>query len=1354
MSYKVITDPSGALLQDISSLTYTNYDVNYIPNYIKTYQLRNSVGKVVANNFYPFVSPTAYTTPHPYLAHDASNNVYITKQSTTLGFNTVAKIVNNALVDLNFTLSLIVSAPCINGITFDSSGALYITTSSNTSSGYSRIFKVELNDIKSVVMIVEITNMDLNHTDLRGLAFDSLGNLYIADKVNNNILKISALTYNPTTEGIDGIGSIFLPNYTGLNGPLDIKFDEYDNAYIANSLENNIIKVTSSGVISVFATGLLYPTEITFNLADSALYVANYGYSQSDSTNTYISKVVNGLVTNIKQVSFPYAIVATTTGNIYYTSSDYYNTNQLSQDTTNKLYQMIPNNYTRNNANLVSVGSPPIIPSVSIRPITSTAFDAAQQLYAAQYANDVSYNGGVIWQIGSSSPYNPTLFYPTSISDPSLNNPTAIAFNSATTYLYVANSASNQIMAIDMSGPTGAVVTITGVQLSSPSAIAFNGTGQLYVANSLNNTICILTFSDAVTATSALYTFTGSPLSSPAGLDFDSTYANLYVSNAGYNNILKIPLSTNVASIYNQNGVVITSPTGVLFDNSTNILYVSDLDTSQIIQITNNNTASNLPITQGNSIKVPTIPITLNQPMGLTLDNSGNMYISNYADFYDPIVKLTFDNSINLINTTGLSAPSDTAIGTSTNNIFISNAQDNIVYKLDASNVLTTYVDISLNVATSLTINNGTGRIYVLGNTGSVQSIRSTLQVANFTISVVAPSAGAQCIRFRSPNILYIADTENFRIIQVVITSPNTAGIGSVLPITGLPVTFKPTRIAFDASGTMYISAGGNTSPSNNSNVVYKINMTSFAATPYITLVGIELADGILGIAFDSNDYMYTISVQNATINYQLHRTTPNGSTTSLIPQNFESFIEFQSLNYIPWENSLIMTDRDNNRLYKVYLSYLFTDMYQKLGPYDDTLFIFEYYPNTEGIGFTFDVSFNVYTPYVVIAPRNILPNVPTEVSFHFVTPNTIPAPTDSYRLECNGTDISANVFCNNCTYNKQKFLAGTYPTGLVYSTDTTFLYVALQNNTISRISTLGVVDNNYFPPEMGLVGPTSLVLDASFDMFVLNAGSDFISYITLRNNIISINNSFFTGIYVPICLTYDADTDSLYLLSGAVPNTRITRINARTGVGVVLPIAFGALYDPNGLAIDRYHGLFSPIDDQPPTDTKYLYVSNTDQNNNYQIKRINITDGAIPAYEVTTLVSGLAYKPFTMATQNDGYLYVANKTANNLSKISLTGLEPSIQPWAVNGISVPSDLCFDNLGDLFIANSGTSPRNSRVSKIYTNYFFFTNVRLADGTCDNAEIWDITTQSYVEVKYYYPSDLYSFPIPIPYPIGS
>ena len=192
------------------------------------------------------------------------------------------------------------------------------------------------------------------------------------------------------------------------------------------------------------------------------------------------------------------------------------------------------------------------------------------------------------------------------------------------------------------------------MQLSSPSAIVFDGTGKLYVANSVSNTICILTFTTATAATSTLFVFTGSPMSSPAGLDFDSTYTNLYVSNAGGNNILKIPVSTPVASIYNLYGVSITSPSGILFDDTSSILYVSNMDTNQIIQITNNNTASNIPIIAGNSIKVPTSPITLNQPMGLTPDTSGNMYISNYGNYYDAVVKLTFDYLTNLINTTGI----------------------------------------------------------------------------------------------------------------------------------------------------------------------------------------------------------------------------------------------------------------------------------------------------------------------------------------------------------------------------------------------------------------------------------------------------------------------------------------------------------------------------------------------------------------------------------------------------------------------------------------------------------------------------------------------------------------------------
>jgi sugar lactone lactonase YvrE len=609
--------------------------------------------------------------------------------------------------------------------------------------------------------------------------------------------------------------------------------------------------------------------------------------------------------------------------------------------------------------------------------------------------------------------------------------------------------------------------------------------------------------------------------------------------------------------------------------------------------------------------------------------------------------------------------------------------------------------------------------------------------------------AGAKCIRYQHPSInktlftvdyLYVADTPNKRILRISIDNPVYNGNSSILAIKSLPVTFAPTSIAFDLSGIMYLSAGNNSNIVNNSKIVYKID-ASLKASEYAT-IPIFVTTGIKSITFDSYNYMYSLSDYNSAIT-QIYRTTPTGEFTELA-YTFPDTIYLSTLNYIPWEDAILMTDTKHNKLYKLNLSYPFTNMKDKLGAYDNDLFIFDITNGTNA----FDISFNVYTPYLVIDPSNIAPNVSTNTKFHFVTPNIIPYPTDSYTLQCNGTNVS-NVFCNNGTYNKTKFISGTYPTGLVFSTDTNYLYVALKNNTISRVSMLGAVENDYFPPELGLDGPTSLVLDTSYNMFVLNVGGGYISYLTLVNNVISIDNSFYTSIYKPICLTYDPDTNLLYLLSGAVPNTRITMINATTGVGTLLPIAFGSLYDPNGLTIDAYYGLFAPIDNQPPQ-TKYLYVSNTDQNQINSILRVNLTTGL---YQVSMLVSGLSYKPFTMTNQNDGYLYVANKTDDSLSKISITGLAPDIQPWAVDSISIPAGLCFDGLGNLYVANSGTSPRNSRISKIYVDDFFFTDVMLTDGTCDNAQIFNITTQSCVEVDYgQYPSDPCSFPIPIPYPI--
>jgi DNA-binding beta-propeller fold protein YncE len=1345
MSYNVITDPSGALLPNINNLDYKYTDVSVVPKYNATYQLRNSTGQIVADDFYPYISPsTGFGTPQPYLARDKLNNIYVTIDNSgffSSSVYTVAKLINNQFINLNFEIPEsddFTFHP--RGIAFDSSGILYITTSTDYDilSIHSRVYKVKITNANTTITQFNISDVSLN--DLRGLDFDSSGNLYIADRFTNHIIKVIITDYD------NGVGSIYLPNYNGLNGPLDIKFDPYNNAYIANSLENNIIKVTPSNTISIFATGLLYPTEITYNINDSILYVTNYGYLTDLSSNTYIGKIVNGILTNVIQVAYPYGIIATTTGDIYYTSQDVY-TND-SYNYTNKLYKLVSTNTSSNYVKRYGAFGYAGI----ISPITSIAFNSIGQLYASQYNFRLPYydldptfitmNGQICVIISDEASFT----YPNSPSDPELNNPTSIAFDSFGN-LYVANAASNELIVLDISTNTGIPVTITGVQLSSPSAIVFDGSGKLYIANSISNTICILTFSDRTDASGVYYTPSGSPIISPAGLAFDASYNNLYVSNSGNNNILKIPLSTNVASIYSLYGVNISSPSGIYFDNSSGILYVSILDNNNnnnIIQITNNNTASILNITAGNSNISPN-KIIITEPMGLIMDISRNLYISNYGSQNDPIVKISFDiSSILIVNTIiPIIACTDVAIQPSNKYIYL-NDVGGPVYRLDQFNNLILYTPADI-VSGSITYNTDENILYGVYNYNTINSIDSNSIVNNFTITDVSLN-NISCIRYSSPNILYVADTSNntdYYIIQVDIINPTTDGSGSILNITNFPTNFTP-YIAFDSSNIMYIST---TIDGNTSNVVYKIDRTTspFNAIPYVTIN--ELVDGgIVCITFDSNNYMYSLCNASFVQPVEIYRTTPDASHTELFykfPSNDTNII---TINYIPWEDTLFMSTY-GSQLYKLYLSYPFTNMTGKLGQYDDTLFIYDITNDTN----LFDVSFNVYNPYVVIDPSYNNPNVPTDTSFHFLSPVVVPAPTDSYILKCNGKDIS-NVFCNNCTYNKGKFLAGTYPTGLVYSTQTNYLYVALQNNTISRINIFGIVENDYIPAELGLVGPTSIVLDASFDMFVLNAGSNFISYITLKDDIININNSFFTGIIRPICLIYDIDTNSLYLLSGNIPGTKIIKINANDGsIYTILPIPFGVLYNTTGLTIDAYYGLFSPINVEQPPPTKYLYISNTDQKNNYNILRVNLTNGL---YTISKLITGgLTYQPFTMANQNDGYLYVANKVNNSISKISLTRLDPDIQPWAVNGISVPADLCFDNLGDLFVANSGSNPRNSRVSKIYTNYFFFTDVKLANGTCDRTEIWDITTQSYVYIGYY-PNDPYIFPIPIPYPIGS
>lgn len=79
-----------------------------------------------------------------------------------------------------------------------------------------------------------------------GLAFDSAGYLYAANYAGT-IMKFAP----------DGTGSVFAS--AGLNGPWGLAFDSTDNLFVGNIGNNTIVRISSDGTPSLFASGMHAP---------------------------------------------------------------------------------------------------------------------------------------------------------------------------------------------------------------------------------------------------------------------------------------------------------------------------------------------------------------------------------------------------------------------------------------------------------------------------------------------------------------------------------------------------------------------------------------------------------------------------------------------------------------------------------------------------------------------------------------------------------------------------------------------------------------------------------------------------------------------------------------------------------------------------------------------------------------------------------------------------------------------------------------------------------------------------------------------------------------------------------------
>jgi uncharacterized protein (TIGR03437 family) len=209
-------------------------------------------------------------------------------------------------------------------------------------------------------------------------------------------------------------------------------------------------------------------------------------------------------------------------------------------------------------------------------------------------------------------------------------------------------------------GYSGDKAAATAATLNSPSGLAFDSSGNLYIADTGNNVIRKIT-SGTITTVVGIQgqgggyggdsgPATSANLNGPTAVALDSV-GNLYIADNGNSLIRKVDIKTGIITSYLGSGATdkrLDHPNGLWFDAS-GALYIADSNNQRVAKYvapTLSNFAGNL--TAGFSGDGgPAASAKLNKPVGITIDAAGNIYVADTTN--SRIRKITADGIITTI---------------------------------------------------------------------------------------------------------------------------------------------------------------------------------------------------------------------------------------------------------------------------------------------------------------------------------------------------------------------------------------------------------------------------------------------------------------------------------------------------------------------------------------------------------------------------------------------------------------------------------------------------------------------------------------------------------------------------------
>jgi sugar lactone lactonase YvrE len=509
----------------------------------------------------------------------------------------------------------------------------------------------------------------------------------------------------------------------------------------------------------------------------------------------------------------------------------------------------------------------------------SVAVDAAGNVYVADYVNStirkvtpagvVSTFAGLAEHVGDADgPGGAARFY----------NPTGVAVD-ASGNVYVAGFTSNTIRKIT---PTGVVSTFAGVSGSngsedgvglaarfySPSGVAVDSAGNIYVADLDNNTIRKISPTRVVTTFAGLAghygttdgTGSAARFGYPNGVAVD-THGNVYVADTHNDTIRKITpagVVTTLAGLAGNPGSADGTGSAARFNlpwkvtvDAADVVYVADNLNHVIRKITPGGVVTTIVGSAGNPGSADGMgsAARFNHPVAVAVNSAGIIFVGDGAN--NTIRKITPDLAVTTVagvptneepgsaDGTGSSAsfalPSGVAVD-GARNAYVADTANNTIRKITPAGVVTTLAGLAASPG---------------GEDGTGSAARF-----NIPEGVAADTAGN----------VYVADTGNSKVRKIT-----PAGVVTTLAGPASGVGFDaPKAVAVDNAGNVYVADTGN-------DVIRKITPDGIVST---------LGGGIgswdfytpSGVAVDSAGNIYVAD----TSHLEIRKLTPDGVVTTL----------------------------------------------------------------------------------------------------------------------------------------------------------------------------------------------------------------------------------------------------------------------------------------------------------------------------------------------------------------------------------------------------------------------------------------------------------------------------------------